>query len=60
MSWSTLNLLWLIPVGSGTIFVAAVLLHAVWRSRWSHRRDGEGQGFQHSYAASKPSRTENS
>jgi hypothetical protein len=58
MSWSTLNFLWLIPVGSGPIFVAAVLLYAAWRSR-SHRRQGEEQDFQHSYAASKPSQTEN-
>jgi hypothetical protein len=58
MSWSTLNFLWIIPVGSGPIFVAAVLLYAAWRTRWSHRRDGEGRDFQHSYAGSMPSRTE--
>jgi hypothetical protein len=55
MSWAALNFLWMVPV-AGTVFVAAVLLNAVWHShRSAHRRDD----LQHGYGGSKPSHVGN-
>lgn len=51
-SWAALNFLWLVPVLGGVVFVAAVLLYAVWRS-YRPQRDW-GARVEQSYAGSKP------
>jgi hypothetical protein len=57
-SWAALNFLWLVPVVIGVVFVAAVLIYAVWRTYQpgrsvAARRDWDGP-VESGYAGSKP------
>jgi hypothetical protein len=57
-SWAALNFLWLVPVVLGVVFVAAVLIYAVWRtyqpSRPIEAPREWGDAIEADYAGSKP------